>query len=286
MNSPQEPELKAALQRLSDVAGPADLADAALRGARSVRRVRGVLTALAAVAVVGGLSLPFALKEESPAVSAGYAAPSTTATAPSASAAAPASPGGCQAAPMVDPTTKEVAQEHWPEYVKTVLSLLPDRSDYVVQNTHDLCNWGEPGTSNAYTVINLGHRREHGHLTVNLYVYDDNRWVPDSCAELDTAAAEAGTSVLFCEAGAGDRPLLYGTAYADTTVSVGAVYADHRAVVMERNDLAAVAVISVDDLKAVVADRELLGLIPTAAGPLPTSSAARPQAAASTPSKP
>ncbi|WP_144124323.1 hypothetical protein [Catellatospora sichuanensis] len=276
MNSPHEPDLKAAMQRLSDVAGPADLADAALRGAKRMRRVRGALTTLAAVAAVGGMSLPFTIQEKPPAVSPGFAAPSKP-------AAPPSSLGGCQAAPMVNPTTKEVANEHWPKYVATVLSLLPDRSDYVVQNTHDLCNWGEPGTSNAYTVINLGHGREHGHLTVNLYVYE-NQWVPNSCADLNATAPKSGMRVLFCQEGVNAQPMLYGTAYSDTTVTVGAVYADHRAVVMERNDKEAVAVISVDDLKVVVADQDLLNLIPTADGPLPTSSA-KPGVEASTPPK-
>lgn len=271
MNEPPEPDLKTAMGQLSDVPGPADLADAALRGARHLRRRRGILTALAAFAATAGMSLPFAIQEQPPAVSPGSGSPSAAAPAPS-------GPGDCQAAPMVNPTTKEVAEEHWPEYVRTVLSLLPDRRDYVVQNTHDLCNWGNPEISNAYTVINIGHSREHGHLTVNLYAYETARWVPDSCADLNTGAAEAGLTVLFCQQGTGDRPMLYGTAYAGTTVTVGAVYADHRAVVMERNDAAAAAVISVDDLKAVVSDRDLLKLIPVAEGSLPTPSAARPAA--------
>lgn len=275
MNSPHEPDLKAAMQRLSDVAGPADLADSALRGAKAMRRRRGVVTALAAVAAVAALALPFAMQGTPPADPAGV-------NLPVGAAASPPSVGGCQDAPMVNPTTKEVAAGHWPEYVRTVLSLLPDRDDYVVQNTHDLCNWGEPQTSNAYTVINLGHGREHGHLTVNLYVHETAQWVPGSCAELDAfAVGGAQLDVLFCQEGGNGRPLLYGTAFAGTSITVGAVYADHRAVVMERNDEATASVISVDDLKVVVSNQDLLSLIPTADGPLPTPSARLPEVKAS-----
>ncbi|GIF98838.1 hypothetical protein [Catellatospora citrea] len=278
MNAPHEPDLKAAMQRLSDVAGPADLADAALRGAKGMRRRRGVLAALAAVATVAGLSVPFLVTGGPQADSPGF-------TLPVGAAASAPGLGGCQDAPMVNPTTKEVAEQHWPEYVQTVLGLLPDRDDYVVQNTYDICNWGEPGASNAYTVINLGHLREHGHLTVNLYVYDTDQWVPDSCADLDALAAAGHQDVLFCQAGGNAEPLLYATAYDTTSVTVGAVYADHRAVVMERIGAEAVPVISVDALKAVVADRALLDLIPTADGPLPTPSAHRPVPEASTAAK-
>ncbi|MDI1463123.1 hypothetical protein QEZ54_19270 [Catellatospora sp. KI3] len=278
MNSPNEPELKAALQRLSDVAGPADLSDAALRGARSRRRVRGAVTALAAVGVVAALSVPFALRQGPPAASPVDAVPVDF-------AATPPILGECQDAPMVNPTTKEVAAEHWPQYVQLVLDLLPARSDYVVQNTYDLCNWGESGISNAYAVINLGHGREHGHLTVNLYVHETAAWVPGSCADLNATAPTADQSVLFCQEAAGSQPLLYGTAYSNTTVTVGAVYPDHRGVVLERNGLEAVSEISIDDLKAVVTDQGLLNLIPTSAVPLPTSAAAPPEAGASAPAK-
>lgn len=269
MNSPHEPDLKAAMRGLSDVAGPDDLADAALRGAKGMRRRRGTLAALAAVATVAGLSVPFLVAGSPRAEAPGLSLPVGA-------AASPANLAGCQAVPMVNPTTKEVSAEQWPEYVKTVLGLLPDRDDYVVQHTYDLCNAGQRGISNAYAVINLGGQREHGHLTVNLYVYDDDRWVPNSCAELAALAAEGHLDVVFCQGGVNAEPLLYGAAHAGTNVTVGAVYADHRAVVMERNDAEAVPVISLDDLKVVVANQDLLNLIPTADGPLPTRSAVRP----------
>ncbi|MEU7823655.1 hypothetical protein [Catellatospora sp. NPDC049133] len=276
MNTPPEPELREAMRRLSEVAGPADLADAALRGAKGMRRRRALVTAVAAVTATAALAVPFAMRGTAPASSPGL-------TLPVGAAASPASLGECRNAPMVNPSTKEVAQEHWPEYVRTVLRLLPDRDDYVVQNTYDVCNWGEPGASNAYTVINLGHLREHGHLTVNLYVYETAAWVPQSCADLTASAGAAqDLAVLFCEEGVGAAPLLYGTAYSNTTVTVGAVYPDHRAVVMERNGVEAVPVIDVDDLKTVVADQELLSLVPTAANPLPTPSANVPEVKATT----
>lgn len=127
-------------------------------------------------------------------------------------------------------------------------------------------------------MINLGHFREQGHLTVNLYVHETSPWVPGSCAEL-AAFAVGGQQpvVLFCQEGGNAQPLLYGIAFAGSSVTDGAVYADHRAVVMERNDAAAASVIGVDDLKVVVSNQDLLNLVPTADGPLPTPSARLPE---------
>ena len=268
MNSRYEPDLKVAMQRLSDVAGPPDLADAALRGAKGMRRRRAFLTSVAALTAVAALSLPFVLRNTPPAGSPEPVSPGFAAPLPSMAA--------CKTAPNVNPSTKEVAQEHWPQYVRTVLTLLPARDDYFVQNTYDLCNPGEAGASNAYTVINLGHFREHGHLTVDLYVYENSEWLPNSCADLSALATKGNQSILFCEDGTGTRPLLYATGYSTTNVTLGAVYADHRAVVMERNGDGRVEVpISVDELKTVVSNQDLLALIPVASEPLPTSSRRR-----------
>ncbi|GIG03681.1 hypothetical protein Cco03nite_03810 [Catellatospora coxensis] len=264
------------MQRLSEVAGPADLADAALQGAKGMRRRRGALTALAAVAAVAALTVPFTMRGTPPA-----AAPGIGIDLPVGAAASPPVAGECETAPMVNPTTKEVAAGDWPQYVRTVLDLLPDRDDYVVQNAYDLCNPGQPDISNAYTVINLGHQREYGHLTVNLFVHETSPWVPGSCADLNVIAA-AGLQprdVVFCEDGGGASPLLYGLSYAGTSLTVGAVYADHRAVVMERD--AAASVISVEQLKQVVSSQELLSLVPVTDGPLPTTAARGPEVKAS-----
>ncbi|MFC7246725.1 hypothetical protein ACFQO7_29950 [Catellatospora aurea] len=274
MNAPPEPELRAAMRRLSEVAGPADLADAALQGAKGMRRKRGALTALAAVAAVAALAVPFTMRGAPPAAAPGIGLPVGAASSPPIA-------GECETAPMVNPTTKEVAAENLPEYVRTVLDLLPDRDDYVVQNAYDLCNPGQADISNAYTVINLGHLREHGHLTVNLYVHETSPWVPDSCADLNAIAA-AGLQpqdVVFCEDAVGAQPLRYGLSYAGS-LTVGAVYADHRAVVMERHDEAASAV-SVEQLKAVVSSQDLLSLVPVTDGPLPTTAARGPEVKAS-----
>jgi len=265
MNSRHEPDLKAAMQRLSEVAGPPDLAEAALRGAKGMRRRRAVLTSLAALTAVAVLSIPFVLRGGPSAVPPGPVAPGFAAPAPVLAA--------CQTAPMVNPSTKEVAEENWPQYVKTVLGLLPARDDYVVQNAYGLCNPGVAGVSNAYTVINLGHRREHGHLTVDLYVYATSERLPNSCTDLYASAPKANQNVLSCEDGTDTRPFLYVTAYSTTNVTIGAVYADHRAVVIERNgDGTAEVPIRIEELKAVVSNQDLLALIPVSDGPLPTPS--------------
>ncbi|HEX6685797.1 MAG TPA: hypothetical protein VF062_23680 [Candidatus Limnocylindrales bacterium] len=268
MNTPHEPDLRAAMRELSDVAGPGEhVADAALRGAKGMRRRRSALTGVAALAAVAALSVPFTILNNPPGGPPENASPGFAAPAPNL--------GACQGAPMVSPGIKEVAEEHWPQYLKTVLGLLPKRDDYVVQNTHDICNTGHPQAPNAYTVINLGHNREHGHLTVDLYVHENVDWVPDTCADLDIVAASSQLDVVFCQDGKDGKPLLYGTAYPTTKLTVGAVYPDRRAVVMERNlDEGADAVISVDDLKAVVSNQDLLGLVPVSSVPLPTVSPA------------
>jgi hypothetical protein len=260
-----ESDLKAAMRRLADVAGPADLTDAALRGATGARRRRAVLSGLAAAIAVAALSLPFVIWDRPPAESPGQVWPELAAPTPSL--------GACQGAPMVNPTTKEVAENHWPQFVRKAVGLLPARDDYVLQSAYDLCNHGESGLSNAYAVINLGHGREHGHLTVDLFVYETSGRIPASCADLNATIAAGGDwRVLFCQDATNAQPLLYGIAYLTYNTTVGAVYPDHRAVVMERNGEEAVGAISVDDLKAVVSHRDLLDLIPVASGPLPTAS--------------
>lgn len=275
MTSLSEPNLSEALHDLVDVPGPANLADQALVGARRVRRRRMALSGAAALAVVGLVAVPFAIRPGSqPAPGQSAAGAAAMAGSSSSNSASPfVATQRCVAAPQVSPTVKTVAEADWPQFVRIAIKKLPPRTDYTMQSGYGVCTPEDTTAANAYAVINLGGpMREHGHLTLNLVARAD-RDAPLTCDALrkhvdtklprtpDTPKAD----VLFCEEGTASTPFVFGIRYYNT-LTVTAVYADHRSVWMESHPAypGRSFEIDADALRAVVTDRALVDLLPAA----------------------
>ena len=191
-----------------------------------MRRAQWGLSGLAAFALAGVIAAPFLLAPQ--------ASPSLQAAAPASKAAELPNATGddCVQAPSVTPTEKRVAEENWPEFVKTVIAKLPPRADYVMQSGHALCANEAEGIWRAYAVINLGPLREHGHLTVNIDEVTPPNVLVSCAAVLQHIAEEKSAhpdapkrELLFCNEAAGTTPLVYATRFF-STLYVTAAYAN------------------------------------------------------------
>ncbi len=275
MNDTEQQRVHAALHDLADVAAPGDLADRALNQARRTRRLRiGVVAGSAVLAVaVAATALGSLSAGPAKAPLAGGPATGTAAAGPARNAVpmrlkplAQEVPvgGACVELPKPPITVKEVAQPNWPAFVTTVVGKLPARSDYIMQSGYSWCSWAN-GLSNSYAVINLGHLREAGELTVNMYI--SAAGTPTDCAALAafSTSADPHYQVLFCTPGSGSTPLVYGLQETDGIVMVGAVFADGKAVTME----SILAPITAAQLRTVVSDPQVHDLIPNVAAPGP-----------------
>ncbi|NUR30777.1 MAG: hypothetical protein HOV83_33825, partial [Catenulispora sp.] len=109
----------------------------------------------------------------------------------------------------------------------------------------------------------LGHSREHGHLTVNMYI--EAARVPTSCAEVARLAPP--WHVEFCDPATGAAPMAYGLSYQGNSL-VGAIYADGHAVVIEAiGDGEQANPITGSQLRAAVTAAAVHDVIPDAAAP-------------------
>jgi len=224
----QEPVLTRALNELAEAPGPAEMATAALTGARRRRRAQWGLSGLAAFALVGVIAAPFLLAPQ--------ASPNLQAAAPPLASKAAELPNTaqdeCVQAPSVSPTEKRVAEENWPEFVRTVIAKLPPRADYIMQSGYALCDAGAGPGRRAYAVINLGPLREHGHLTVNIDEVTPAR-VSINCSGVLQHLSEEKSAhpdapkreLLFCDEATGTTPLVYATRFY-STLYVTASYAN------------------------------------------------------------
>jgi hypothetical protein len=128
---------------------------------------------------------------------------------------------------------KKVIPQNWPGYVKAAIDRLPARSDYVMQSgTMGVCS------GQAYSVINLGEKREAGHITVRLTAQAGDG-TPVDCGKVRAAETNAEApppphkfTILFCEEG-GAFKLVYGIDDGYNNYRVYAIYADGRMVSME-----------------------------------------------------
>ncbi len=248
--------LSRALQDLADVPGPESMADKALQRAKG-RRVRGyAISAAGAFAAAAIISLPFLLAS-GPESGSQLQFGGPPAAEPSANVSAPA----CGYAPNV-PGVKEVTEANWPDYVRATIERLPARSDYVMQSgSADLCN------GVAYSVINLGHHREAGHVTVRLQT-QPSEYMPVDCASVQAAETNPVAppppnpfQVLFCQEGNGFK-LVYGIDDGYDNFRVYAIYADGRTVGMESlNDGGNGPTVSAEQLRAIVIDPAMVAFI-------------------------
>jgi hypothetical protein len=247
MNTDQR--LRAAMEDLAGGPLPADLATRALSGAARRRRVRlaagagaGTLAVVAAVAMV-------------PALMANQPVPSSPGV------VVPTVAAACTQLPPDDATVKEVDPTAWPDFVRAAVAALPPRPDYVMQSGYAWCiPQGE--NANAYAVVNLGRNRDQGNLA--LYFYIKATDVPADCAQ----AAVHAQPLLFCDALTTERPMVLGFGDAKQ-VTVGAAYADGKAIVIEAHAGPDGMAISADQLREVVQDPALHAVIPDAATQFP-----------------
>lgn len=268
MSTPNDERLRSALDELAAGPLPADLADRALARAERNRRLRyAAVTGAAALVVAGSVPLAVSLGGTHPGGGSPLAAPAdSTSASPRSRAIQPVS---CVQSPPLSATVKEVAPADWPDFVRTVVAALPTRSDYVMQSGWSWCDYG--GSPNAYAVINLGRAREHGHLTVNLYIHGTG--VPADCAALANRRIPASVDehVLFCTDRTATTPMVSGLSI-DGQATVSASYADGRLISMESipNPGQPLAV-TAEQLRDAVTDKAVYAVIPDAAQPGPSS---------------
>jgi hypothetical protein len=203
MNMSTDERIRAALDELAGDGPRPDLADRALAGA--ARRRRGTVIA-AAVAILLVAAVPFALR---PGASGG----------PGINASGGPSTIGPTHTRTTDPNAPvecRLSQEHvstpseWPRFVQTTLSLLPPRSDYVVEYSY---SWCDVSNGDAYAEISLGPNLENGELVVGLSIHAR---IPLA----DCAAANhffgpynpTAKNLAFCSGGGG-VPLIVGFQY-------------------------------------------------------------------------
>jgi hypothetical protein len=265
-------QIRSALHDLTNAPVPDDLAGRALSAAARRRRIRigtsaGALVLVAAAAVTAGIQLTAAPGGSKP-------DPYTFSYQPAAGAVPVG--GACVLLPVEPVTVKEVAPAMWPDFVRAAVDVLPARGDYVMQSGYSWCAWpgADKDAANAYAVVNLGHNREAGHLTISMYISATG--VPSDCNGVNDIArtpAQHGLApfpVLFCDEQTATAPLTFGFDVG-TSVTVGAVYADGRAIIME--SLVAEAgqplAISAERLRTVIQDPQLHDVIPSTAAPGP-----------------
>jgi hypothetical protein len=138
-----------------------------------------------------------------------------------------------------------------------------------MQSGYGVCDAESPDAPNAYAVINLGHGREQGHLTVYLAANGMPGGV-DTCAALrayvdatmKASPDSAPGEVLFCSEGTAATPMLSGVRYYGV-LTVTARYADRRAVWMESHPAqpGQAPTVDADALRTVVSDRALVDLL-------------------------
>jgi hypothetical protein len=261
--------IRAALDELAEGPAPSGLADRALAGAARNRRLRHGL-AIGATAMAITLAVPaVAHWGRSPAVQDNSAASQTGA--PLFTAGSVASGDRCVQLPGGHPLVKEVAPEEWPDFVQVTVAALPSRSDYVMQSGYSWCAY-QDGGADAYAVVNLGHKREHGHVTVNMYIRPEG--TPVDCAGVDRLASSplhGSYNVLFCNEKTAATRLVYGLQL-PSSVIVGSVYADGKTVVMESNvDGQRPLAISADQLRQAVLETQLHDVIPDSAVSMPAA---------------
>jgi hypothetical protein len=122
-----------------------------------------------------------------------------------------------------------------------------------------------------HAVINLGLSREHGHLTVNLYIHGTD--VPADCAALANRRLPEWINerVLFCTDRTATTPMVTGLSI-DEQATVSASYADGRLITMESipNPGQPLAVTAAQ-LRDAVTDKAVYAVIPDSAQPDPSS---------------
>jgi hypothetical protein len=259
MTTHDEPGLQQALHDLATVPAPADLGDRALKRAR--RRRTGRVASVGVLTLAGLLAVPFL------ATSWGSGGANQPAAGPLTGAAPP--PAACTHAPSVAPDVKRVDPTNWPEFVRITIAALPQRSDYEMQSGYDLCATEAGASASAYAVINLGPKREHGHLTVDLYQSADPKHVAVNCALLTAIRGEPKPptdTLLFCADGTATTPAVYATG-SDGLVTVTAAYPDRRAVVIGAHGTYTGStftppVIPTEVLRAIVTSPALAALLP------------------------
>jgi hypothetical protein len=271
MNSPTDQRMKAALHDLADGPVPVNLADRALSGANRNRKLRYSAGIGLAAALAVAVAIPAMTQNRSPAqavaapaISSAQAAPSTILFKPAA-ASVPLG-GECRWAPE-QKNVKEVQASDWPDFVSTTVAALPSRQDYLMQSGMSWCAFKD-ARANAYAVINLGHHREHGSLTLNMFIKATG--FPADCAgfkKLPSSDTYAQYKVLFCTDKTATTPLVFGLRILNV-VTVGSVYADGRAIVMESIPTGDVpSAITAENLRATVQNSKLHDVIPDVAAP-------------------
>jgi hypothetical protein len=261
MSTSTEDRLTRALHELADVPGPPSMAGAALAGARRDRRRRAVVGTAAGLAAVAAIAAPLALRPGSEPAPFEVAGPG-----PATQVA-----DDCVGLPVDVSAGKEVPAADWPRFVRTAVDALPARADYVMQSGYDFCHPSGAAVSDAYAVINLGHRREQGHLTLNLSrAVPSAQALPSTCAQApaelattrpptpDTAAGE----VLFCADATAAEPFVLGFAYYGQ-ITVAAIWPDGRTIWIESiPEGGRPPAVDGAQLRSVVTDGDLVGLIP------------------------
>jgi hypothetical protein len=158
----------------------------------------------------------------------------------------------------------------WPQLVRTVVSLLPPRSDYVLQRAYSLCP-ADDGEVNA--TVGIGAHREHGDLDISLEIHGYLRADCTAAAEQIVGPGNAVDSVAFCSGGGRTR-LIFGVHYGDGMLAVWVVYPNGHQVDLAwapttPNSGQATAV-TLEQLRQAATSPELYNLIPDH-GPPPAS---------------
>jgi len=191
--------IRQALDDLATAPEPANLADRALRAA-------GRRRATTIVAVFGASAVAVAL------VAVGIAGLPSSGDDPAPPAGVARTPAPCVR------YTGEVPAQAWPDFVTAALAALPARSDYVMQSGYGWCdvapNPSVPETMGGWkisnAIINLGPNREHGVLTVDVFVR-----VPSQAATC--AGVSTPQPLLFCTPG---TPLVYAYGRQDAIIAI------------------------------------------------------------------
>ncbi len=271
MTNDIEERLGRGLRDLADVPAPTSLAEGALTRARRARRVRAVTTGLAAVVATGAIAAPFLLRPGGGPEAVQFGAPppipqSATPTPAPATTGAAAS-DDCREAPgSTGGGIKQVEPGDWPEYVRIAMGRLPTGKNWVMQSGYGPCRPAEPDVPNAYSVINLGPRREDGgHVTLNL-ADESHHQLPQDCASVSAKiAARQGADglrygeVAACTEGTASTPLFYAIHTSYDELHGVAVWPDGRAAWMESiPNLGEPLPLDLKGLRAVLTDRELV----------------------------
>ena len=273
MSTPTDERLHSALDELASGPLPVDLADRAIaRADRNRRRRYALLTGVAVLAVAAAVPLAVSLSGTHTGGGSPLANPANGTSAKTSGAVQPTA---CAQAPQQGTMVKEVAPADWPDFVRTTVAALPTRSDYVMQSGWSWCDDGSQPDANAYAVINLGPAREHGHLTVNMYIHATN--APADCAALrelvskpqPPPAPNEKRVVLFCTDRTSTTPMVAGLSFSGQ-VTVSANYADGRSIAMESiPNPGQPLTVTAEQLRDAVTDRAVHEVIPDVAQPGP-----------------